>query len=174
VAAKGWVALLRAVNLAGRNKVPMAELRRLLEAAGHESVSTYIASGNVLLRSPASRAEVAASVEETVASAFGVTTTAIVRTPRELERIVAGHPFGTDTSTSVVTFLAQKPADTRALEEFVAPPEELVVDGTHVYVRYPAGYRNARVSAATIERKLGVLGTARNWRTVAKLAELAQ
>ena len=152
----------------------MAELRRLLEDAGHEAVTTYIASGNVLLRSPASRDEIAASLEGTIASAFGVTTVAIMRTPAELARVVAAHPFGKDTSTSFVTFLAQKPRDAGALVELVAPPEEVAVDGTHVYTRYPAGYRNARVTAALIERKLGVPGTARNWRTVAKLAELAR
>jgi uncharacterized protein (DUF1697 family) len=175
VAAKPWIALLRAVNLGARNKVPMAELRRLLEEAGHESVSTYIASGNVLLRSAASRDEIGASVEQTIADAFGVTTTAIVRTPQELARVVAAHPFGKDTSGTFVTFLARKPraAAVRTLSELDVAPEQVSVAGTHVYTRYPTGYQDARMTAALIERELGVAGTARNWRTVAKLAELA-
>jgi uncharacterized protein (DUF1697 family) len=167
--------LLRAVNVGGRNKVPMAELRRLLEEAGHEAVSSYIASGNLVVTSALTRERLAAEVEAAIGAAFGVTTTAIVRTPQELERVVTAHPFD-DTAGSFVTFLARKPAAAavRELAVLDVAPEEVAVEGTHVYTRYPAGYQDARVTAALIERVLGVAGTARNWNTVAKLAELAR
>ena len=88
----------------------MADLRALLEQAGHASVRTYIASGNVLLETRSrSRAKVAAELEALVAEAFGVETTAILRTPDELAAVVAGHPFGHDTSQTHVSFLAAEP-----------------------------------------------------------------
>ena len=83
-----WVALLRAVNLGARNKVPMPELRSLLEEAGYGDVRTYIASGNVLLDGSSGRAALATALERIVADSFGVTTTAILRKPRELAAAV--------------------------------------------------------------------------------------
>ena len=170
-----WVVLLRAVNLGARNKVPMAELRALLEETGYRDVQTYIASGNVLLDGPKSGAAVGRKLERIVADAFGVTTTAIVRTPDDLAAVVAGHPFGRDTSRSHVVFLAHDPgreaADRLAAADHA--PDRAELAGTHVYVQYPAGVQGARLSAARLERLLDVPGTHRNWRTVAALAELA-
>jgi uncharacterized protein (DUF1697 family) len=170
-----WVILLRAVNLGARNKVPMAELRRLLEDAGYGSVRTYIASGNVLLDGPKNGAGVGHEVERIVADAFGVTTTAIVRTPDELVAVVAGHPFGRDTSHSHVVFLADRPTR-KAAQRLAAAhhaPDRAELAGKHVYVQYSAGVQRARLSAARLERLLDVAGTHRNWRTVAALADLA-
>jgi uncharacterized protein (DUF1697 family) len=169
-----WVVLLRAVNLGARNKVPMAELRTALEEAGYGDVRTYIASGNVLLDGPKSGAAVGRKVERIVNDAFGVRTTAIVRTPDELAAVVAGHPFGRDTSRSHVVFLADQPTR-KATGSFVATdhsPDRAELAGKHVYVQYPAGVQGARLSAARLEKLLDVTGTHRNWRTVAALAEL--
>lgn len=170
-----WVVLLRAVNLGARNKVPMAQLRALLEEAGYGNVRTYIASGNVLLDGPSGRAAVARKLERLIADAFEVETTAIVRSPKELSAVVDGHPFGRDTSRSHVVFLADKPTK-KAAESLAAAdhsPDRAVVAGRDVYVQYPAGVQGARLSAARLERLLEVPGTHRNWRTVAAVAELA-
>jgi len=170
-----WVALLRAVNLGARNKVPMAELRALLEEAGYENVRTYIASGNVFLDGSRSRSKTADELERLIADAFRVNTTAVMRTPKELAAVVAGHPFGTDTSHSHVVFLASEPAS-RAADEFGAAdhsPDRALLVGADVYLQYPSGVQGSRLSAARLERMLGLPGTHRNWRTVAALAELA-
>ncbi len=169
------IVLLRAVNLGARNKVPMAELRGLLEEAGYGDVQTYIASGNVLLDGPRSGRAVGRKLEQIVADAFGVRTIAIVRTPDELAAVVAEHPFGRDTSRSHVVFLADEPSR-EAAERLAAAdhaPDRAELAGKHVYVQYPAGVQGARLSAARLERLLEVPGTHRNWRTVAALAELA-
>jgi uncharacterized protein (DUF1697 family) len=170
-----WVALLRAVNLGARNKVPMAELRARLEDAGYGGVRTYIASGNVLLDGPRGRAAVARKLERLVSDSFGVDTTAIMRTPEELAATVAGHPFGNDTSRSHVVFLAAKP-DRDGNERLAAvdpSPDKVVLAGADVYLQYAAGVQGSRLSAARLERLLGVRATHRNWRTVAALVELA-
>jgi uncharacterized protein (DUF1697 family) len=170
-----WVVLLRAVNLGARNKVPMADLRGLLEEAGYGDVRTYIASGNVLLDGPGSGAAVSRKLERLIADAFGVTTTAIVRKPAELAAVVADHPFGRDTSRTHVVFLAKRPT-AKAAESLAAAdqsPDKAVLAGKHVYVRYAAGVQGARLSPAQLEKLLGVPATHRNWRTVAALAELA-
>jgi uncharacterized protein (DUF1697 family) len=170
-----WVVLLRAVNLGARNKVPMAELRKELESAGYEGVRTYIASGNVLLESTKKRDAVAGEIERLIAKAFGVETTAIVRSPKELAKVVTAHPFGADTSKSHVVFLAEKPKR-EASQQLAAvdpSPDRVVLRGVDVYLQYQAGVQGSRLSAAQLERLLGVRATHRNWRTVTALAELA-
>ena len=170
-----WVALLRAVNLGARNKVPMAELRARLEAAGYEGARTYIASGNVLLDGPRGRAALAKALEGLVADAFGVETTAVLRTPRELADTLAAHPFGADTSETHVAFLAARPAGAAAgrLEEVDEAAGRAVLAGADVYLRLPRGVHGSGFSVARVEKLLGVQATLRNWRTVAALAELA-
>jgi len=170
-----WVALLRAVNLGARNKVPMAELRTLLAEAGYGDVRTYIASGNVLLDGPRGRSAIAGELERLVADAFNVHTTAVMRTPDELAAVVAGHPFGADTSQSHVVFLASEPGSQAAKKLAAADhsPDRALLAGADVYLQYPAGVHGSRLSAARLEKLLGLPGTHRNWRTVAKLAQLA-
>jgi uncharacterized protein (DUF1697 family) len=167
-----WVVLLRAVNLGSRNKVPMAELRVLLEEAGYENVRTYIASGNIVLDGPRGAADLAATFERLIADSFGVKTTAIVRTPRALATTVAKHPFD-DSSETHVGFLAARPgaAGVRQLE--AVDPGSAVVTGTDLYLRLPTGVHGSRLSIARVESLLGVQATLRNWRTVVALAELA-
>ncbi|HET7146835.1 MAG TPA: DUF1697 domain-containing protein [Gaiellaceae bacterium] len=165
-----WVALLRAVNLGARNKVPMAALREALEAEGFATVQTYIASGNVVYEH--AKAEPAA-IERVVAREFGVKTVVFVRSRAQIRRLAASHPFGDDTSRSFVAFLDSKPSAkaVRALRETAADDEAELVGGDLV-LRYPGGYQSATLTAARLEKALGVAATSRNWRTVAALAEL--
>jgi uncharacterized protein (DUF1697 family) len=169
-----WIALLRAVNVGGR-KVPMARLRSALEAAGLAEVRTYIASGNVLFESERGRAELRRLIEQTVLDEFALASDVILRTPGELQRVIAAHPFGADTSKSYVVFLAGGPtaAAVRRLGALDVEPDRAVVSGSDVFVLYPKGAGRPRLSGAQLERTLGVPGTSRNWRTVTKLVELA-
>jgi uncharacterized protein (DUF1697 family) len=169
-----WVAFLRAVNVGGRNKVPMADLRALLEDAGYGNVRTYIASGNVVFDGPAKRAALAAAIESLVADSFGVTTTVMLRKPKDLGAIVAAHPFGSKTSETHVAFLAKAPGKSAAarLEE-AAGGGHVVLAGAEVYLRLPRGVHGSRLSGTRVESLLGVPATFRNWRTVVTLAELA-
>ena len=173
---QGWVALLRGVNVGGRNRVPMAELRRVFEDAGCGSVTTYIQTGNVLFTKRASdRTRLARRLETAVEGAFGVPSIVVLRTCEELFELERSHPFGADTSNTFVSFLAAEPdpEQARRLTDLDVGPDEVKVVGSDVFVRYPNGVQGARLSAAQLERRVGVPGTMRNWRTVTKLAELA-
>lgn len=170
-----WVALLRAVNLGARNKVPMAELRRVLEEQGCESVRTYIQSGNAVFASALGRDALARQLEQGIEDAFGVATPVMLRSPREIARVVGAHPFGPGTSRTQVAFLARKPgpAKARGLEALDIEPDRVEVVGSDVYLHLPNGVGGARLSGAHLQRALGVPATVRNWRTVARLAEMA-
>ncbi len=152
----------------------MAELRALLERDGFAGVRTYIQSGNVVVESAARRETVARRLEETIAAAFGVTTTAILRTADELAAVAAAHPFGRDTSGSYVAFLAAAPAReaVERLRAAASGSERVVVAGTEAFLAYPDGYGRAQLTGARLERLLGLEATVRNWRTVEALTRL--
>jgi len=170
-----WIALLRAVNLGARNKVPMAELRTRLESVGYENVRTYVASGNVLLDGPRSPSVLSAEIERLIAEAFGVATTVMLRRPHELAATIAAHPFGSDASETHVAFLAARPGKAAAARlDAVDPGADLaVLAGAELYLRLPRGVHGSRLSVARIEKLLDVRATLRNWRTVVALADLA-
>jgi len=164
------VALLRAVNVGGRGKVPMAELRDLFEELGHTDVQTYIASGNVVFGgTPDAR-----RIEAAIAGRFGVTTTVILRTAKQLAAVLDAHPFGADTAQSYVTFLAEKPpaAAVQAVHALDVEPDEVRIVGKELYLRFPNGLGRSK-TPARVDRALKVEGTNRNWLTVEKLAELS-
>ncbi len=136
---------------------------------------TYIASGNVLLTAPTDdRAHLARELARLVEDAFGVVTTAVLRTPGELAAVLSSHPFGEDTSRTHVSFLAAEPdADGLArLAEADHGSDRVHVAGADVFLHYPQGVQGSTLTAAKLERLLGVPGTARNWRTVTALADL--
>jgi uncharacterized protein (DUF1697 family) len=165
-----WAALLRAVNLGSRNKVPMARLREVLEDAGYDEVRTLIQSGNVVFSASAPAAE---EIEALVAAEFGVQTVVILRSARQIRALAGKHPFGRDSSRTHVTFLRDKArASARKALDEVCGGDEFAIVGRDVVVRYPSGYQSATLTAARIEKALGTAGTARNWRTVEKLAAL--
>jgi uncharacterized protein (DUF1697 family) len=174
-----YVALLRAVNVGGRNSLPMPALREALAAAGLDDVSTVLQSGNVVFRSGKTEAAVAKLVRATIADGFGLDTRALVRSGKELAAIAAKNPFlagreTRDPKTLHVAFLEKAPtkAATAALDPDRSPPDAFAVRGREVYLSYPSGSGRSNLTLAYLEKVLRVEGTARNWRTVRRLAEL--
>ena len=173
-----YAALLRGVNLGARNRIRMPELRELVEGLGCTDVSTYVQSGNVVFRSDRTAGSLAMAIEKRIRSEVGLDVTVVIRTRSQLERLVAGSPFGwpkRTENTLFVTFLAGKPDPKRArsLREESFEPERFDLAGEDVYLFVPNGYGRSRLNNALLERRLGVAATTRNWRTVTALAELA-
>jgi uncharacterized protein (DUF1697 family) len=171
-----WVAWLRAVNVGGNNKVPMAELRALCGELGFTDVATYIQSGNVLLRSPLGREAVAERLREGIAARFGLSVPVVVRSGPELDHALAHHAFlGADAKELHFGFLADLPTPeaVASLDPARSPPAEFRVDGQDVYLRYPTGMGTTKLTADYFDRKLKTTLTARNWNTVTHMAGLA-
>lgn len=171
------VLLLRAVNVSGRSRVPMARLREALAAATDlEDVSTYIASGNILCATPREPAASCASVRALIAAEFGVDTPVIHRTHTELAESEAAQPFPEGEVKLVhAMFLEGAPAAgaLEALHERLVPGERLALVGHDLWIDYaPGGVHTTKLTKAVLDRALGVPGTARNLRTVRKLIAL--
>jgi uncharacterized protein (DUF1697 family) len=175
-----WVALLRAVNVAGRNRVPMRELEAAVSGLGHRDVATYLQSGNVVFRARSGNEEaVRNGLERGLEEAFGREIVALVRSSPDLAQIVSRAPWAgeeLDHRTVHVAFLAAVPGPDRipGLDPDRSPPDTVAVDGRQAYLRYPGGSGRTKLTLDYLERTLGVQGTARNWRTVTALAELAR
>jgi uncharacterized protein (DUF1697 family) len=173
-----YVALLRGINLGSHNKVPMPALRALAEDLGYGDVTTYIQSGNVILTSSDGAAKVASTLERAIATEFGIDVAVFVRSTQQLQKVVDGNPFlrqGKDPGALHVVFLSAKPKADKvtALTAKGLGAEEVAVKGAEAYLHLPNGIGRAKLNNSSVEKQLGVAGTTRNWRTTAKLLELA-
>jgi uncharacterized protein (DUF1697 family) len=175
------VSMLRGVNVGGHNQIKMEALRALYESLGLRDAQTYVVSGNVVFRSKERNlAALAKRIENAIERSFGFRPDVIVRTTSELRGAIAKNPFatrrGVDPSKLLVTFLADDPsAEGRdKVLKIKAEPEELFIDGRHVYIYFPNGLARPKLSWAAIGKMLGTSGTARNWNSVTKLLEIAE
>ncbi len=167
-----YVALLRGINVGGHRRVPMADLRGLCEGLGFGEVATYIQSGNVVFTSDRSGEEVGRRLEAAIAERFGFAVAVVVRTRAELAAVAASHPFAgrqTDPAKLHVVFFEKPPPPeaVAALKAADTSPDEVAVDGREAFVHYPNGAGRSKLNLDALGE-----GTARNWRTVAKLLEL--
>ena len=182
------VALLRGINVGGRNRVAMADLRRLLAEQGYRDVATYIQSGNIVF-TPQRRstpATLARNLHDAIADGLGVSPVVMVRTAAELDEIVAANPYPQEADRKHVHAIiqqepigrAQAEAMTRVLRECqdAGTPDHLTVIGSTCYLHTPGGLgrsklaeRLARANAAGQDR-----ATARNWATMLRLQEMLQ
>ena len=172
------VALLRGVNLAGKRRVAMPELRDRLTELGYEDVQTYVASGNVLLSSSVAPRTLERKLTSQLSDWLGFDVPVLVRTRAELAAVVKRNPLGSVVDNPAryqVAFLSAKPkaAAIRKLEEIDVAPEQFVVHGRELYAWYPGGSGRSKLAALLTDSRLGVGSTARNWNTVTKLLELA-
>jgi uncharacterized protein (DUF1697 family) len=173
------VAMLRGINVSGRNRLSMEDLRALVVAAGGRDVRTYIQSGNAVFGSRRSPAALATSLEKALEDALGTRVPVLVRTEDELEGVVRANPFvaaGEDPGVLHVTFLGAVP-DPEAVATALTRPagdDEFRVIGRQAYLRCPGGYGNTKLTNTFFERTLRSEATTRNWRTVTKLVELAR
>jgi uncharacterized protein (DUF1697 family) len=172
--------LLRGINVGGRNKIPMTELRASLSALGLERVATYIQSGNVVFQSPAGAAqEIAAGIERQIVDVFGIGLAVMLRTPAELGAIADANPFlegEANLSRLHVAFLDRAPTASAVtqLDPHRSPPDAFSVVGCEIYLHFPNGSGRSKLTIDYFERRLGVRATARNWKTLVRLRAMTQ
>jgi uncharacterized protein (DUF1697 family) len=173
------VALLRGINVGGRNKLPMRDLRTIFTDVGCADVTTYIQSGNVVYRAPAKLANrIPRLISDGIAERFDLRIPVVTRSAAELEGVVAGNPYlgiEADFTKLHVAFLADRPgtAESASLDPDRSPGDAYRLHGREIYLHLPNGAAGTQLSNAYFDAKLGTTSTARNWRTVLKLNELA-
>jgi len=175
------VALLRGINVGGRNMVAMSDLRNLLEALGFADARSLLQSGNLVFRSNRrTGSSLERLLEIETAKRLAVSIDYLVRSREEWDKIVARNPFPDeakrDPSHLVVTFLKSVPQanDVKALQAAIRGPEIVRSEGKQLYVVYPNGIGRSKLTNTLIEKTLASRATGRNWNTVLKLAALMQ
>ena len=174
-----FIALLRGINVSGRNKVPMTDLRALCVDLGWKDVQTHIQSGNVVFQAGATPARLEAELEGAIASRFGLSISILVRAAADWPAYVRGNPFPEASQVEpnrVMLALAKTPPKADAvprLRERAAGGEGIIQVGDALWLHYRGGVANSKLSPALLDRLVGSPVTARNWRTVLKLHELA-
>ena len=180
------VALLRGINVGGRNKVSMADLRAVVSGLGHTGVATYIQSGNVLFTSDETGTEaLAAALEEAIATSLGIKPAVVVLSREDLERAVRDNPYPDEPNPKAVHavfFRGPVPAGAaqaieagrRRAAERGGGNDSAKVVGTTMFVHTPDGFGRSELSLYLLGRSASPVatGTARNWATVTKLLAL--
>lgn len=164
-----WVALLRAVNVGGTGKLPMADLRAMCERIGFKNVRTYIASGNVVFESALDMACIKRRLESALLDYAGKPVGVVVRSAAEMVFVLAGNPFpDAAPNRSVVIFLDEVPAQDCLANISGLNNEILVLGRREIYVNYVDGMSDSRLKIPAAKQ-----GTARNLNTVSKLVEMS-
>jgi uncharacterized protein (DUF1697 family) len=164
-----YVAFLRAINVGGTGKLPMADLKAMAEAVGFTQVRTYIASGNLVFRSSLSEVEVKARLESQLATYAGKPVPVLVRTAEEMAAVVAANPFpDVAGSRCLVIFLDSAPAVDTIAQAMGLQNERVALGQREIFVDYADG-----IGVAKLKIPAAKDGTGRNMNTVAKLAAMA-
>jgi uncharacterized protein (DUF1697 family) len=173
------VALLRGINVGGKNIVPMKDLAKMFADAKCSDVRTYIQSGNVIFEAPPGAPGVAAKITAAIAKRFGFRIPVVVRTSRQMLQTIRNNPFlaaGHDEKTLYVYFLANAAlADAIAgLDTARSAPDVFHVRGQEIYMHLPNGMGRSKLTNAYFDSKLSTTCTARNWATVLKLSAMME
>ena len=164
-----YVALLRAVNVGGTGKLPMTELKAMCEAVGFRDVRTYIASGNVVFEAEGDEAQVKTALEARLEAFAGKKVGVLVRSPAEMDAVLADNPFPDKAPNRTVAIFLDVPPSQAMLDEVSGiNGEELRLGSREIYVHYGDGMGNSKLKIPA-----AAMGTARNMNTVAKLARMA-
>lgn len=174
-----FVAFLRGINVSGKNLIKMDELKRAVEKAGFMQVSTYLQSGNLVFWSQETDPELLRNrLTETIKSHFGFNIQLLVMDAQKLKRITGQHPFGAIPETAYARCFVTMPvgaaerALTVTLEAHLQEGEKIWFDGETIYIYCPQGYGRTKLNNNLIEKKIRMMATTRNWKTMLEMSKL--
>jgi uncharacterized protein (DUF1697 family) len=175
-----YAAFLRAVNVSGRNMLPMKDLAAMFVAAGCRDVATYIQSGNVVFSAPAPvLKKLPQAISQRIAEDFGHKVPVVIRSHEQLATVIRENPFlkaGESEKTLHVVFLADVPSPEAIakLDPQRSPPDRFIVAGREIFLHLPNGVGQSKLTNAWMDSRLSTVSTARNWATVLKLFEMTK
>lgn len=176
-----YIALLRGINVSGQKLIKMDALRASLEKLDLQNIQTYIQSGNIVFESEEPDQRILENqIHNNINDTFGFDVPVIVRSENEWTETFSNNPFINDRNEEItklyVTILADEPSkeNLKVLEDFHSGPEEFIIVSSNLYLFYVNGAGKSKLDHNTIERKLQVKGTSRNWKTTTKIMEMLQ
>jgi uncharacterized protein (DUF1697 family) len=178
-----YVALLRGINVGGRNKVAMSDLRQVSESLGHTEVATYIQSGNLVFTSLDESANgLADALEAEIARSLGVSPAVVVLSRADLAQVIADNPFPDESNPKALhAVFYREPITDQAIAAVAGAEQkaqakgsrdEAAVAGCTLFMRTPDGLGRSELAAQLARSVTKTAGTARNWATVNRLLEM--
>lgn len=168
-----YIAMLRGINVGGKRKIIMAELRGMMEDLGYTQVRSYIQSGNIIFESEASEADIASTIQEGIHRVFGhQDVPVIVRNADEFIDLINTQPFDAETNELHVTFLTQPPEPIHVSQLVNPGTDHYHIVDRNIYIHCLGKYHQSKLSNTFFEKKLGQTCTTRNWKTILKLGDL--
>ncbi len=177
---KRKIAILRGINVGGKRKILMADLKSLCEKLGWENLETYIQSGNLIFNSNKQNLELENSLQSAITEKFGFDVPVILRTVDEIERAITNNPFykkdNVDLDRLFLVFLKNTPTKENRIkaESYNYEPDKFIITKKEVYVFCEGQYHKSKLTNNFFESKLKTTATTRNWKTVLKLLELSK
>lgn len=174
------IALLRGINVGGKRKILMADLKVLFTDLGFKNIETYIQSGNVLFDCDMSisAAEISTKIENAIATKFGFEVPIVISSIDEIKTAIETNPFLKDSETQIeqlhLTFLKQVAEDSELenIKNFDYSPDKFHIQNRYAFIFCNGKYHESKLTNDFFEKKLKVSTTTRNWKTVLKLYEL--
>lgn len=171
---KRYIILLRGINVSGKNKIPMADLRALLGTLEFINVKTYIQSGNIILDSDLDQNTICQKIKAGIASKFGFEVPVVLRTIDAWEKAFKNYPFSLENEKiNAFTFLDQV-VESISFEVKGIKEDVYLIDEDVIYLQCPSTFADTKLTNNLFEKKLNVTATSRNYRTTMKLLDLAK
>jgi uncharacterized protein (DUF1697 family) len=177
-----FIALLKGINVGGKNIIKMSDLKKAFESLGYTDVQTYIQSGNIIFKSNDNEDTLNSAITQMIEEAFGLSIAVILRDAKEMEQIINNCPFTDEEIKEAeslakveclyVAFLPMKPLQKKVeqLNAYCTESDRFAVVGRDVYLLFHHSIRDSKL--ANNLKKLDLPSTVRNWNTVNKLAEM--
>ena len=177
-----YISILRGINVGGKRKILMADLRELYESLDFVNVITYIQSGNVIFESKKKNANTTFTkkITQAIFDKYGFEVPVIIRSVEEIKSIVENHPFekkeGAQIENLCLTFLSEIPSDENLekINTYDYSPDLFQIIEDNVFLFIQGKYHQSKLTNNFFEKKLKVSATTRNWKTVNKLLELSE
>ncbi|MBK7133131.1 MAG: DUF1697 domain-containing protein [Bacteroidales bacterium] len=177
---KSYISFLRGVNMSGHNSIKMTDLAALYNSLGFSEVRTYIQSGNVLFSDNRgiSESDIAQLIEKEILNKFSFVVPAMIRSVEELKALLSVNPFlnekDFDPAKMAVIFLHAKPSDIQIdkVSNINYPPDKFMIKGSEIFIFCPNGFGKTKLYTNFFEKKMGVTGTARNWKTITAILQM--
>jgi uncharacterized protein (DUF1697 family) len=167
--------------MTGHNMIKMTELADLFKKQGFSDVRTYIQSGNVIFstKNKATPSELSVKIAKALLDRFNYVIPVMTRSIDDLSELVNVNPYlnetGFDPSKMAVIFLTENPTDAQMIKvaEVNYPPDKFSIIGKEIHIYCPNGFGRTKIYTNFFENKMKVVGTARNWKTIVTLLEMA-
>ncbi|MFL7869204.1 MAG: DUF1697 domain-containing protein [Anaerolineales bacterium] len=172
-----YISMLRGINVSGQKKIRMADLKSMYETLGFGNIQTYVQSGNVVFESnEEDLAKLRQSIEAQIEGTFGFSVPVLIRTADDFKRIIENHPFKDEEAIRVlVTFLYEHPEQSKLdeLSDYKDKVDHFEIGEQEIFLFCPGGYGKTKLSNTFFEKKLELIATTRNWKSVNALYQMA-